>query len=277
MSFKSDTNFSTVVLRSIRQIWKWSCLTILFTGNLTFSQVVPKLDLPTQEPPPKVEDAPSTSIALEIGPQTNLVTLLKKVRDLSSSGNFTLAQEIASSALSNLELTEQNEFYLTQIKSEETKLYFKLANLAMQDKDYSLASQYIERYRTNVAEDLAERKVRRSVKQDKVTSRDVSLVGRLVEELDQAKKDLAQIRAKSGLPESDAKPDLDRLVREEKSNIEVGVRKAEVLLRRAKLDASQGRYELADQQIDQALSSLSASAGTIAIINDLFKAKQEVV
>jgi len=277
MSFKTDMNFYSVVLRSIRQIWKWSCFTILLTGNLTFSQVVANLDLPTQEPPPKIEDAPSTSIAQEIGPQTNLVSLLKKVRDLSASGNFTLAQEIASSALSNLELTEQNEFYLKQIKSEETKLYFKLANLAMQDKDYSLASQYIERYRANVAEDLAERKVRRSVKQDKVTSRDVSLVGRLVEELDQAKKDLAQIRAKSGLPESDAKPDLDRLVREEKSNIEVGVRKAEVLLRRAKLDASQGRYQLADQQIDQALSSLSASAGTIAIINDLFKAKQEVV
>ena len=39
------------------------------------------------------------------------------------------------------------------------------------------------------------------------------LVGRLVEELDQAKKDLAQIRAKTGLPKDDAQPDLERLWR----------------------------------------------------------------
>ena len=41
-------------------------------------------------------------------------------------------------------------------------------------------------------------------------------MGKLVEELDKAKKDLAQIRAKAGLPENDAKPDLERLVEEEK-------------------------------------------------------------
>jgi general secretion pathway protein D len=247
---------------------------------LTFSltaQILPTISLPEQEAPPAVEDVSSLPISQTIGTQTNLVTLLAKIRELSAAGEIANAQEMATSALANLELSSENEFYLKQIKTEETKLYFKLANLAMQQKKYSLASQYIERYRGNVASDLAERKARQSVRKEKVVASDVSLVGRLVEELDKAKKDLAQIRAKSGLPESDAKPDLDRLVSEEKSNIESSVRKAEVLLRKAKLDGSQGRYELASQQIDQALSSLTPSAGTIAIINDLFKAKQEVV
>ena len=62
---------------------------------------------------------------------------------------------------------------------------------------------------------------------DQTQTQNVSLVGKLVEELDQAKKDLAEIRAKTGLPENDAKPDLQRLVDEEKVKIEVGLRKAE--------------------------------------------------
>ena len=115
----------------------------------------------------------------------------------------------------------------------------------MAAKKYELASQYIERYRQNVSEDLIERKAKRSVTIDQTRSQNVSLVGKLVEELDQAKKDLAEIRAKTGLPENDAKPDLQRLVDEEKSKIEVGLRKAETLLRRARLDSSQGRYQLA--------------------------------
>ena len=50
-------------------------------------------------------------------------------------------------------------------------------------------------------------------------SKDASLLGRLVEELDKAKKDLAEIRAKSGLPDDDAKPDLERLMEEEREDI----------------------------------------------------------
>jgi len=240
-------------------------------------QFLPSVDLPTQAPPPEVEELIPPVSAESIGQETNLVLLLDKIRLLSTGGRFLQAQELASSALSNLEQTEENEFYLRQIRAEETKLYFKLANEAMASKKYELASQYIERYRKNVSEELVERKARRSVAVDQTRNQNVSLVGKLVEELDQAKKDLAEIRAKTGLPENDAKPDLQRLVDEEKSKIEVGVRKAETLLRRAKLDSSQGRYELANQQIDEALAQLSPNAGTIALISDLYKTKQQVV
>ena len=173
----------------------------------------------------------------EINQETNLVLLLDKIRVLTTGGRLLQAQELASSALSNLEKNEENEFYLRQIKSEETKLYFKLANEAMASQKSELASQYIERYRQNVSEDLIERKAKRSVTVDQTRTQNVTLVGKLVEELDQAKKDLAEIRAKTGLPENDAKPDLQRLVDEEKSKIESGLRKAETLLARARLDS----------------------------------------
>ncbi len=246
-------------------------------SSTTHGQFLPSVDLPTQAPPPEIEEIVPALSAETIGQETNLVLLLDKIRVLTTGGRLLQAQELASSALNNLEQNDENEFYLRQIKAEETKLYFKLANEAMASQKYELASQYIERYRKNVSEDLAERKARRSVTVDQTRTKSVSLVGKLVEELDQAKKDLAEIRAKTGLPENDAKPDLQRLVDEEKSKIETGVRKAETLLRRAKLDSSQGRYELANQQIDEALSQLSPNSGTIALISDLYKAKQQVV
>ena len=49
-------------------------------------------------------------------------------------------------------------------------------------------------------------------------------LGSPVEELDKAKKDLAEIRAKSGLPDDDAKPDLERLMEEEKRKISTSSR-----------------------------------------------------
>ena len=50
-----------------------------------------------------------------------------------------------------------------------------------------------------------------------------------------------------------------------------------MLLRRANLDSSQGRYALANEQLDEALNMLAPGAGTIALISDLYKAKQQVV
>jgi general secretion pathway protein D len=244
---------------------------------LANGQILPSVDLPSQSAPPLIEKAKQVVATDEINQETNLVLLLDKIRVLTTGGRLLQAQELASSALSNLEKNEENEFYLRQIKSEETKLYFKLANEAMASQKYELASQYIERYRQNVSEDLIERKAKRSVTVDQTRTQNVSLVGKLVEELDQAKKDLAEIRAKTGLPENDAKPDLQRLVDEEKSKIESGLRKAETLLARARLDSSKGRYELAEEQLDQALSMLTPNAGTIAIISDIYKAKQQVV
>jgi general secretion pathway protein D len=249
---------------------------ISYAPNL-HSQGLPRIDLPEQVPPPRVETPQTLLSASNIGPNTNLVILLDKIRSLSSDGNLAEAQKVATTALENLNKSEQNEFYLRQIKAEETKLYFKLANQAMLQKQYSQASQYIARYRENVAEELESRKIRREIKTELGERKDVSLVGRLVEELDQAKKDLAQLRAKTGLPKDDAQPDLDRLVEEEKGKLDRSLMSAENLLRKARFDSSQGRYDLADQYLNEALNSLTPNSGTIAMISDLYKAKQQVI
>jgi general secretion pathway protein D len=253
-------------------------LLMLFSyGPILHSQGLPRIDLPEQAPPPRIETPQTLLTASNIGPHTNLVILLDKIRNLSGEGRLVEAQKVATTALNNLNESEQNEFYLRQIKAEETKLYFKLANQAMLQKQYSQASQYIERYRENVAEELENRKIRREIKTELGDRKDVSLVGRLVEELDQAKKDLAQLRAKSGLPKDDAQPDLERLVKEEKGKLDRSLMSAENLLRKARFDSSQGRYDLADQYLNEALNSLTPNSGTIAMISDLYKAKQQVV
>ena len=48
-------------------------------------------------------------------------------------------------------------------------------------------------------------------------------------------------------------PDLDRLVSDEKAKLETSLMQAENLLRKARNDSSQGQYELADNQLDEAL------------------------
>ena len=259
--------------------YKYPLITLMFAGlsGLSWAQNLDDLDLPRQEKPPPLVKNPSQSFDKLIGPNTNLVVTLDRIRDLSAKGELGKAQKLASAALENLNENEQNAFYLRQIKSEETKLYFKLANQAMLDKQYTLASQYIGRYRDNVASELEDRKIRRSIKTELKQTQDISLVGRLVEELDKAKKDLAQIRAQTGLPKDDALPDLDRLVSDEKAKLETSLMRAENLLRKARNDSSQGQYELADNQLDEALGLLSPSAGTIAMISDLYKAKQQII
>jgi general secretion pathway protein D len=268
-------------IKDISKVAPFALLALLLAFFSCFqtshAQELPSFDLPEQSPPPPLETAQTLIPASDIGPNTNLVILLDKIRNLSSEGRLTEAQKVATTALKNLNESEQNEFYLRQIKSEETKLYFKLANQAMLEKQYSQASQYISRYRENVAEELDNRKLRREIKTELGERKDVSLVGRLVEELDQAKKDLAQLRAKSGLPKDDAQPDLDRLVEEEKGKLDRSLMSAENLLRKARFDSSQGRYDLADQYLNEALNSLTPNSGTIAMISDLYKAKQQVI
>ena len=222
------SSFSTTFL-----IW------VILLNESLFSQGLPKIDLPKQASPPIVQASVEPIMPSEIGPNTNLVLLLDQIRTLTKDGSLRDAQKVATRALENLDQSEQNEFYLRQIKAEETKLYFKLANQAMLNKEYSQASQYIERYRENVAEELQNRKIRREIKTELGERKDVSLVGRLVEELDQAKKDLAQIRAKSGLPKDDAQPDLERLVADEKAQMERSLMSAENLLRKARFDSAQ--------------------------------------
>ena len=103
----------------------------------------------------------------------------------------------------------------------------------MREKKFSLASQLLDRYRENISVELSERKRKREVVLNKDGPKDVSLVGKLVKELDQAKKDLAEIRAKTGIPEDDAKPDLERLMEREQSRVTSSMRQSERLLLKA--------------------------------------------
>jgi hypothetical protein len=46
---------------------------------------------------------------------------------------------------------------------------------------------------------------------------------------------------------------------------------------KARRDSAQGNYDQAVQQIDEALSILPANTATIALVSDLFQAKQQVI
>ena len=232
--------------------------------------------LPAQTPPPGIQPVSDPASIYNLGPDTNLIRLLDDIRDLAKNGELDMAQSLAGRALEKIGRTEQNSFYLRQIRKEETQLYFRRANQAMRDKNYSLASQLLSRYRENVNDDLEERKQKREILLENKGNRDVSLVGKLVEELDKAKKDLAEIRAKAGLPEDDAKPDFERLMEAEKAKMASAMRRGEQLLAKARKDASDGQYDLAASQIDEALGVLPANVSSIALISDLYKTKQQV-
>ena len=98
----------------------------------------------------------------------------------------------------------------------------------------------------------------------------------MVKELDQAKKDLAEIRAKAGLPEDDSKPDLERLMEREQANVSSLMRQSERLLLKARKAGEDARYDEADDLLNEALSTLPEGYSTIAMISDLYKAKQQI-
>lgn len=231
--------------------------------------------MPNQSVPPPIST--TTGTFFDFGPNTNLVLLIEEIRALLKSGNLEKAEKITTEALARINQNEKNRFYLAQIRKEETKLYFALANKAMKEKKFSLASQYLERYRENVSNELSQRKIEREAKMSSQEKRDLSLVGRLVDELDKAKKDLAEIRAKAGLPSDDAKPDLERLMNEEKLKISSSVRICERLLAKAKSESALGKYQQAMEKLDEALSILPSNVSTIALVSDLYQAKQQVI
>ena len=233
------------------------------------------ISIPKQDSPPPL--TPADGPVYNFNSSTNLVGLLSDIRKHVSSKEFEKAHSMAQAALQSIQQTEQNKFYLNQIRKEETKIYYEQAKLAMSQEKYSLASQLLEKYRENIAKELSERKIQREVVLSKDGPKDASLVGKLVEELDKAKKDLSEIRAKSGLPDDDAKPDLERLMEEERTKIASTSREAERLLIRARQDSAQGNYDQAIQQIDEALSILPANTSTIALVSDLYQAKQQVI
>ena len=115
------------------------------------------ISIPSQGLPP--------SLTLNDGPtynfnaNTNLVSLLADIRKHISSKEYKIAHSMAQAALQSIQQTEQNKFYLNQIRKEETKIYYVQAKLAMSQDKYSLASQLLEKYRENIEKDLSERKI----------------------------------------------------------------------------------------------------------------------
>ena len=98
--------------------------------------------LPEQGPAqPALKEIISEDI-YNFGPSTNLVALLENIRDLSKKEQFDKAQKMATAALEKIAETEQNNYYLRQIKREETKLYFSRANQAMREKSILLPANY---------------------------------------------------------------------------------------------------------------------------------------
>ena len=259
-------------------------VTILSTVSLCqiFAQensnvtAIPYIDIPQQSEPETILSSPELGENYNIGSGTNLVSLLRQIRELANGGDLEKAQALVQSALTNIGATEKNKFYLNQIRQQETKLYYELATKAMREKKFSLASQFLDRYRENVALELSERKRKREVVLNKEGPKDISLVGKLVKELDQAKKDLAEIRAKAGLPEDDSKPDLERLMEREQANVSSTMRQSERLLIKARKAGEDGRYDEADDLLNEALSTLPEGYSTIAMISDLYKAKQQI-
>ena len=233
--------------------------------------------LPEQSPSPDPLSPSNRAEVYNFGPSTNLVSLLESIRNLSNDGKFDSAQEMASAALEKIAETEQNNYFLRQIRKEETKLYFSRANQAMREKNYTLASQLLSRYRENVSSELNDRKREREQLIARNSGNDATLVGKLVDELDKAKKDLAQIRAKAGLPEDDARPDYERLMEAEKAKMTTLLRRAERLLEKGKKDGADGQYDLAADQLDEALNILPSNVSSIALISDIYKAKQQII
>jgi hypothetical protein len=117
------------------------------------------LPLPRQSPPGIEPIANNETDLVRVDEQTNLVDLLAEIRKLVKEENFIRAENIANAALTKIALTDQNKFYLQQIRKEETKIFYQQAQLAFKNKNYSLASQLLERYRENVALEISERKI----------------------------------------------------------------------------------------------------------------------
>ena len=233
-------------------------------------------NLPQQSTSPEIKTNVVSEPIFNIGTETNLVRVLQNIRELAGAGKVEEAQKMARVVLEKITENEENSFYLNQIRKAETKLYYQLAQEAMADKKYSLASQFLSRYRENIDVELQGRKRQRELVLKKEGSTDATLVGKLVEELEKAKKDLSEIRAKAGLPEDDAKPDFERLMESEKAKMGTSMRRAERLLEKARKDGADGQYDLALDQLDEALGILPSNVSSIALISDIYKTKQQI-
>jgi len=103
--------------------------TLGFSCVTSGQQVSEKFQVPTQSPPSLDPEIDDEARLLSIDQNTNLVSLLNEIRKLSADENFTLAEKMAKAALSQINQTNQNKFYLKQIQKEETKLFYQQAQV----------------------------------------------------------------------------------------------------------------------------------------------------
>ena len=84
-----------------------------------------KNGIPVQSLPPPIQPIADPGTIYNLGPDTNLVRLLNDIRDLSKNGELDSAQSLAGRALEKISRTEENSFYLRQIRKEERNLFQK--------------------------------------------------------------------------------------------------------------------------------------------------------
>ena len=72
-------------------------------------------------------------------------------------------------------------------------------------------------------------------------------------------KDLAEIRAKAGLPVDDAKPDLENLWLRKRQKLFFPRDRLKDCCRRQGRESANGRYDVAMEHIDEAFASLPAN------------------
>ena len=100
-------------------------LATLGFSMLLLVKISEKFQVPTQSPPTLDPEIDDEARLLSIDQNTNLVSLLNEIRKLSADENFTLAEKMTKAALSQINQTNQNKFYLKQIRKEETKLFYQ--------------------------------------------------------------------------------------------------------------------------------------------------------
>ena len=88
--------FSTKIFSLLTLFW---LVFELVVATPSFSQSLPKIDLPKQDAPPVLQVPPKLISASDIGPNTNLVLLLDQIREMTKDNRLQDAQKIATTAL----------------------------------------------------------------------------------------------------------------------------------------------------------------------------------
>ena len=249
-------------------------------------QPEPAIDPPVAVPPEPNPLEPATSSALLpdfVTDSANLTKVLDEIRALMRKNDHVRAQSLIDGTLREFGDKREYAFYMRQVRREQNNLWHEMAQKAMNDKDYALARRLLDKYREGVKREMEDRQRAGQIRL-KETKQDVSLVGKLVRELEEAKKNLAEARAKAGEPETDLIPNFDQIMALERRQKQDLINKAEKLLLKAKKDAADGQYNTAHEQIEKGLTlfkdqngNIQSDVSTIALISDLFKEKERIV